>query len=1432
MSIGTECPKCGARLFNHEKIQQQKLPCPVCGHVVLEQNLDAADEIVEVLELEDDEVLMPQPFTQFPLNSSRLPASTPDQVLPETAQRKKLPIPVLLGAVVAISLLSGLILTGVLGWLPSSLPQHQPEARQRIADNPELAQRSQQTLPPTVEAKPLASVPSDLAKPRQTNPASIPQKPIFRRRQTARAPMPNNALATSPGGEQSVEKIRAKSWADGLSREQVIDRVKKATVIVDVETNGVSVRDANGNVRSNRRVGSGFIITKLNRRGSVLTDAQLFDIRGMGKIEQVQLTLFSGTPDQLTVVSKEFQVSPQKGLALIRIDTEKLPEPISLSDAVKFEESQTVYAAGFPFGRGLSTSKKGPAVTIETGSISSIRSNDQQQIESIQLDGNIQPGGCGGPVFNQAGSIVGMASSGLFGTDIGFATPSQQIQRWLRGSITRLRLTGSKTSVTVSAVLDDPSNRIRGCEIFVFEKEKQTVHEPDAAGNWPLAAGEILKSHQDSSRRTVCKFHLSTNDQEKDLMMQMRVQRHGAPDTFTAPERMQFLWNRGPLDLVVRPIVGTNPGEVLSQDEGAFVIELPQSMRAFAINHQTGDIACVSASENTAFLIKNGDLQSAKLSKPPVTAPVCDLPSSIVYKQYEDRGFYIIGSHLDSEIHVLDAGDFSTVEKLTLSHSGTRTLAASREPSDPFVYFDSPDRSTINALNLRTMAEHVDIVDEAKRCVISPDGKWLYSLGKSKSLIAIDQLVTDFETNAPVFHALKRMNKKVPSLLVDPRGEFVFVDRSVYAKDFSSIPSVDWLGFHAKCVFQNRPLIIGFREKDFTVASKPTDISALSYNSMTSLSHRTTIPYALLKRPQTIDSRWAEASHSKYSNPWIHMLADDTGNRVILAAYNHLATIPVDRFGEVDERFLAANPQTTGMRVGKSESVTVAPNVPEAEVSFGELPSNVTADGKQITWTPTIQQIGVHRIPVSVKLPKTSKQCYLDVDVRLPAVSCPISIDDFLLSPTGKYAVCWGRTQVEPNQSSEQEMCVLPFASGMKPIRQTINLKIKQAVLFGHQLAVLEIEKPEMVTIFELRTLKVVKRLLLLDPVQQIKFVENELWLRGQKQTEVYDPRTFKRIRTQPPIVASVPDQEYLDGLLDDGVLRSRKDQSAMLVLEPGRIPVAVKGSQRLSNGPFLRISNAASKIDGPYNLGDRGHTVSLYQYDFTPKWIGLALIREYNRDIVAVLRNKSGDEIARFRAYRHTTASSQDLKPGHMRVVDNNVFISYGNELYRWQPNQDWLDSQQPKKGYLPSTKLHFTPKQSVFVVSKDAPQLIHRVVGGRPPYQFHLMTKSKGLVLDEQTGHVTIDRDKLVSEVLPLLPRALNLYRIPSGNLPILLRKRTIELSDEFVRLTGRKPSDSAVAHSIHLRATDQNRSEVEIQYYFFLELLASDFEHKFSQ
>lgn len=173
--------------------------------------------------------------------------------------------------------------------------------------------------------------------------------------------------------------------------------------------------------------GSGFVY---DGQGHIVTNYHVIE-----DAEELSVTLADGQTYPAEVVGGD----PTNDLAVIRIDAENLPEPVSLGDSDALRVGQFVVAIGNPFGLER---------TLTVGVISSlgrvIRGPDNRFIgEVIQTDAAINPGNSGGPLLDLRGRVIGVnsqiVSPSQANAGVGFAVPSNTVRRVVPELIARGR---------------------------------------------------------------------------------------------------------------------------------------------------------------------------------------------------------------------------------------------------------------------------------------------------------------------------------------------------------------------------------------------------------------------------------------------------------------------------------------------------------------------------------------------------------------------------------------------------------------------------------------------------------------------------------------------------------------------------------------------------------------------------------------------------------------------------------------------------------------------------------------------------------------------------------------------------------------------------------------------------------------------------------
>ncbi len=257
---------------------------------------------------------------------------------------------------------------------------------------------------------------------------------------------------------------------DGSLPVDVLTRTKAATLYIRVKR------------REGTASGSGFFEQS---SGMVFTNAHVL---GMLRAtapppEKIEVVLNSGLKEEMTFLAKLVAVDRVSDLALLgaQLPPAKANEVARLNvlPAKDLLETQRVYVFGFPYGEGMN---KG--ITASESSVSSMHRGPDGALSKIQINGGSHPGNSGGPVVDTRGNVIGVAVSGIPGTQINFLVPGEQIIALLEGRVTGIRvkndatLRDGKLAIPVVMQVLDPRKRIARISADYWIGPSQSKYPP------------------------------------------------------------------------------------------------------------------------------------------------------------------------------------------------------------------------------------------------------------------------------------------------------------------------------------------------------------------------------------------------------------------------------------------------------------------------------------------------------------------------------------------------------------------------------------------------------------------------------------------------------------------------------------------------------------------------------------------------------------------------------------------------------------------------------------------------------------------------------------------------------------------------------------------------------------------------------------------
>jgi predicted Zn finger-like uncharacterized protein len=257
-------------------------------------------------------------------------------------------------------------------------------------------------------------------------------------------PLPKPPVAAGGGTPSPVS---------GQLDPQVLAKVKNATVHMRVTMSNGAIGQGSGFFG----VESGLVLTNAHVLGMLNDDDP--------PPKRVDITYHSGEPDSRSFVGQILGVDRSSDLAVLRVQGANLPEPLTVKSSTGLVETQTVYIVGFPFGDQL-----GKNITVSQTSVSSLRKSADGIINKVQVNGGMHPGNSGGPVINTSGEVVGVAVSGIQGTQIHFAVPGEYVGVAMNGRVTTISggatvKDGDQIKMKIIVGVLDPLKRVQKMEL-------------------------------------------------------------------------------------------------------------------------------------------------------------------------------------------------------------------------------------------------------------------------------------------------------------------------------------------------------------------------------------------------------------------------------------------------------------------------------------------------------------------------------------------------------------------------------------------------------------------------------------------------------------------------------------------------------------------------------------------------------------------------------------------------------------------------------------------------------------------------------------------------------------------------------------------------------------------------------------------------------
>lgn len=284
-------------------------------------------------------------------------------------------------------------------------------------------------------------------------------------------------IISSPG----TEKVNAEYTGRVMGADEIYTMAVNACVGIRTDVTSTNIF---GQITSSAISGSGFVISS---DGYILTNYHVVETADEQGLD-ITVAFYDGSTYTAKIIGKE----KENDVALIKIDAKNLPSLV-LNTTGNLQVGQTVYAIGNPLGE-LTYSMTSGIVSALDREIS-VESN--VSINMFQTDAAINNGNSGGPVLNDRGEVIGIASakyssSGVEG--LGFAIPIEDAMNIVDDLIQYGYVRGKPyfgiTVRTITSSVAQYYNWVEGAYIA-------TVDENSCAADAGLRVGDIITKLND-----------------------------------------------------------------------------------------------------------------------------------------------------------------------------------------------------------------------------------------------------------------------------------------------------------------------------------------------------------------------------------------------------------------------------------------------------------------------------------------------------------------------------------------------------------------------------------------------------------------------------------------------------------------------------------------------------------------------------------------------------------------------------------------------------------------------------------------------------------------------------------------------------------------------------------------------------------------------
>jgi S1-C subfamily serine protease len=198
----------------------------------------------------------------------------------------------------------------------------------------------------------------------------------------------------------------------------IFNRVENSVVQITTSVPPITAPNPDREQENQTALGSGFVY---DENGHIVTNNHV-----VANARIVDITFIDGNRYTANVTGRDVY-SDLAVLKIVENFTQgELAPPLTLGNSSELKVGDQVVAIGNPFGLEGSITT---GIVSQTGRLLPLEETGFSVPDAIQTDALINPGNSGGPLLNMKAEVIGVNTAGIFPGNIGFAVPSNAVQR-------------------------------------------------------------------------------------------------------------------------------------------------------------------------------------------------------------------------------------------------------------------------------------------------------------------------------------------------------------------------------------------------------------------------------------------------------------------------------------------------------------------------------------------------------------------------------------------------------------------------------------------------------------------------------------------------------------------------------------------------------------------------------------------------------------------------------------------------------------------------------------------------------------------------------------------------------------------------------------------------------------------------------------------